>query len=272
MYEDYENLNYLAHHGILGMKWGKQNGPPYPLSEAKHEKVIARAEKKKIRQEKHAESRRKKILNDPKKLVKYRSEFSKDEIDSALDKMNSVDKVRDKIQETDIQKRIKKIKLTNKQKRLASTPSKLEKNAHKFTPEELKEAIQYLRNTEEIFKLKVDKARRPLVVGNTVSDYIKGLSNLFSNWNSLHDQSVKLTGQGLNNEQRNKQWIYDNMSSKYFDLFYPKKGDKNKNKNKDPKPQAVPQASMLVFGTDADVNKALEEKKKLEILTNTYGK
>lgn len=24
-------LNYLSHHGIQGQKWGKQNGPPYPL-------------------------------------------------------------------------------------------------------------------------------------------------------------------------------------------------------------------------------------------------
>ena len=22
---------YIKHHGILGQKWGKQNGPPYPL-------------------------------------------------------------------------------------------------------------------------------------------------------------------------------------------------------------------------------------------------
>ena len=27
---------YLAHHGILGQKWGKKNGPPYPLGESDH--------------------------------------------------------------------------------------------------------------------------------------------------------------------------------------------------------------------------------------------
>lgn len=28
--------NYLAHHGILGMRWGRKNGPPYPLGSEDH--------------------------------------------------------------------------------------------------------------------------------------------------------------------------------------------------------------------------------------------
>lgn len=28
--------NYIAHHGILGQKWGKRNGPPYPLGADQH--------------------------------------------------------------------------------------------------------------------------------------------------------------------------------------------------------------------------------------------
>lgn len=35
MRNDYDS-NYLAHHGILGMKWGKRNGPPYPLTDKMH--------------------------------------------------------------------------------------------------------------------------------------------------------------------------------------------------------------------------------------------
>ena len=35
--------SYLAHHGILGQKWGQKNGPPYPIGSSGHSKSEQRA-------------------------------------------------------------------------------------------------------------------------------------------------------------------------------------------------------------------------------------
>ena len=35
-YNTNDYRDYLAHHGILGQKWGKRNGPPYPLGYGDH--------------------------------------------------------------------------------------------------------------------------------------------------------------------------------------------------------------------------------------------
>lgn len=37
---------YIAHHGILGMRWGKKNGPPYPLGVGDHSKAEKNAAEK----------------------------------------------------------------------------------------------------------------------------------------------------------------------------------------------------------------------------------
>jgi hypothetical protein len=38
MGEEYKKM--LIHHGIKGQKWGSKNGPPYPLSQKKHDQVV----------------------------------------------------------------------------------------------------------------------------------------------------------------------------------------------------------------------------------------
>lgn len=39
----YYKSDYLYHHGILGQRWGKRNGPPYPLSPSSHSYAEKRA-------------------------------------------------------------------------------------------------------------------------------------------------------------------------------------------------------------------------------------
>ena len=56
--------NYLAHHGIKGQKWGKRNGPPYPLSDAKHNKVVKRASKGSKKVSSNASGSKKKSIKD----------------------------------------------------------------------------------------------------------------------------------------------------------------------------------------------------------------
>lgn len=61
---------FLAHHGILGQKWGKRNGPPYPLDESdksSREKRLAREGKKSYNKKKEGSGGERKGLTDKQK-------------------------------------------------------------------------------------------------------------------------------------------------------------------------------------------------------------
>ena len=115
----------LAHHGILGMHWGKRNGPPYPLSKAistgkklkssvgaihkKHKKKAAlkKAKKTKRRNEKLKKEQQKiqktkdEIIksNDIKAMLKDVGNFSNDEINKVLNRLDTIKKLNDRVKE-----------------------------------------------------------------------------------------------------------------------------------------------------------------------------
>lgn len=47
--------NYLAHHGILGQRWGRRNGPPYPLDASDHSAVEKKHLSKSLSGKRHEE-------------------------------------------------------------------------------------------------------------------------------------------------------------------------------------------------------------------------
>jgi hypothetical protein len=70
MWSPTENSEELYHHGIMGMQWGKQNGPPYPIREGDHSIAEKRAMRKAARQERIAARKAKKKMKHDLKVQK----------------------------------------------------------------------------------------------------------------------------------------------------------------------------------------------------------
>lgn len=78
MRNDFES-NYLMHHGILGQKWGKKNGPPYPLGASDHSASEKKAGWKESLHKKHEQ---KKLAKEIKKATK--KSYTTDDVQKAI--------------------------------------------------------------------------------------------------------------------------------------------------------------------------------------------
>lgn len=83
--------DYLEHFGILGMKWGKKNGPPYPLSRA----ISTGKRLLKERKEKKEKIKEELIRENPKKLYKNRHKYTTEQIEESLKRIRTLNSLRD---------------------------------------------------------------------------------------------------------------------------------------------------------------------------------
>lgn len=199
---------YLEHHGILGMKWGKQNGPPYPLSDAKHDEVIERAKKK-----------RNKIANNAKQLYKHKEEFTTDEMYEAINKIRANNMAKELIPKK--KKKYKSVKLKGAKKKWAKDIKTLSKHLDDYTPEEFELAKEvlgrrtYAENQQEAkFQRNLAKAERPLKILRLGTEYLTGL---ISGKDALK-KMIPHNPNELTDQEKHQKYLIDNgfaFMSKY---------------------------------------------------------
>lgn len=98
------NEQELYHYGVPGMKWGKQNGPPYPLN-AEGKKALS----KQREEEKKAKREDKEIKRDRKKASKNRRRLSDEELDERIKRLEKEKKLKD-LTDDDVNRGKKKVK------------------------------------------------------------------------------------------------------------------------------------------------------------------
>ena len=184
-YSQNDYRDYLQHHGIKGMRWGEQNGPPYPLSTKVHNMVVRNRARR-------AEKRREKILHDPRKLVKHAPEFTKEEIDNAVAKLDSIEQARRRIKPTAkevaaakraeaAQKNAADTQLAKKIDKYGPNAAVLEKNTGKFTNDELREAVTRVGLKHDVYNKKMSELDRPRKFLQLGSDLLATIGNTIGN-------------------------------------------------------------------------------------------
>lgn len=255
---------FLAHHGVDGQKWGVQNGPPYPLnSEGKEALREQRKQAKKEEKASKKEAARKTaILRDPKKIIKFQDELTKEEIDDALAKIQSLNRVKDVLPK-------KSLALTKEQKQWAKDPMQMIKNFDKFKPEQLKLAMEAQRNYQSLQDAKLTKANMPKKWLDLGIGYLKSFTDAGSSILKARDMLLGFGSleSGLTSDQSYKAKLLDKKHKfsdgtemSYYEIFNGKPGKGGGGPSKDAIFDKIRSAPDM---TPEKANSLIEELKKL---------
>lgn len=135
--------NYLEHHGIFGMSWGVQNGPPYPLDSKEHAKVIKKGQdraKNFIKDMKASHAAKKRAKKRQESLAKARAARAEKRKREAYERKLDEDKER----------------VLN-----SGTATELARYKGRLTNKELQDSLQRLENEAKLLAKAKEEGKKP---------------------------------------------------------------------------------------------------------------
>lgn len=241
----YYDTDYLAHHQILGAKWGKKNGPPYPLGSGDHsaaekkaasaagvkvgkdsgkgsiENVKTKPKKKKApltEEEKRLKAEEARLKGDSKNINKYMDKLTTQELQDAQTRAN--------IRKNLTEEKVSKAEKDKKEAMLSGDKEKVKEYATKMTYNELVEAMNKVDlmaklNYEppkpttmdkiDAAMKKVDKARDWMQKGLGAYDALAAINNTFNKENKWPRAEF---ANNNNNNDKKKENKFENIAKK----------------------------------------------------------
>jgi len=255
----YFDKDYLEHHQILGAKWGKKNGPPYPLGSGDHssaEKKAASAagvkvgkdsgkgsidnvkKKKKApltEEEKRLKAEEARLKGDSKNINKYMDKLTTDELRDA--------QTRAQIKKSLAEEKQSKADKDKKEAMLSGDKEKVKEYATKMSYNELVEAMNKVDLMQKLnyqppapttmdkinaAVKKVDQARDWMEKGLKAYDALAAINNTF---NKDHQwPRAQFGGNNNNNNQKNEN-KFENVAKKIMDNAQNNKAQKSNKEN-----------------------------------------
>lgn len=174
--------NELYHHGILGQKWGKKNGPPYPLSSSDHSSAEKKAGWRKSLSDRRAESARKRAA---KAEIKRRAEQSKRDKKAAEDKAREEAARREEQSRRDKKEAEKAAKREKERQAILKDPSKLNKHRDEFSNDEIKKALERYDLEMKLRDANLNKLSTAKKYIDTVLGYYQTISKAYGTYTAI---------------------------------------------------------------------------------------